>query len=129
MERRDPTRPLAASPEERVLESIREGYRVRDAALIASAYAEEVECTIVNRNHPPSNPLVLRGREALQRMLSEICAREMTHEVAATVTGEGTVAFRISCRYPDGCRVDGITVSTLRDGKVVREFSVDCWDE
>jgi hypothetical protein len=130
MKARGAARPsVPRSPEERVMETIRAGYHGRDAALVASVYAEDVECTVVNRNHPPSNPLVLRGREALQAMLGELCEREMSHEIITTVAGEGSLAYRVHCRYPDGCQVFGVYLATVRDGRVVREFSVDCWDE
>jgi nuclear transport factor 2 (NTF2) superfamily protein len=111
------------------LEAIREGYRARDPARVAAAYAEDAECTIVNRNHPPSRPLVIRGRAALQELLRDICAREMTHEIVEAAFGESTLSYRVECRYPDGCKVVGLYHSTLRGGRIVREFSIDCWDE
>lgn len=117
------------SPEEAVLEALRAGYRDRDAAKVIRAYAEDVESTIVNRNNPPSKPLVLRGRAAVEKMVADICSREMTHEIAAVVVGEGALAYRVQCRYPDGCHVVGVYMASVKDGRIVSEFSVDCWDE
>ncbi len=115
--------------EEIVLETIRAGYRSRDAAKVLSVYAENVECTIVNRNNPPSRPLVLRGREAFRRVIDDICTREMTHAIVEAVTGNGSLAYRVECRYPDGCNVVGHYIAKIEDGRIVSETSVDCWDE
>ena len=96
---------------------------------MAAAYADDAECTIVNRNNPPSHPLVIRGRAALLELLRDVCSREMTHDIVDAVVGEETLSYRVDCRYPDGCRVFAIYLSTLRGGRIVREFSIDCWDE
>ena len=130
MSAKDLTRPhTSRSPEETALEAIRTGYRERDAAKVMSAYAENVEATVVNRNNPPSRPLVLRGHSALRRMVEDICSREMTHGIHGTLVGDGSIAYRVECRYPDGCNVVGLYMATLKDGLIVEEFSVDCWDE
>jgi hypothetical protein len=133
---RDRERPKAvgalqtgASLEDALIETIRAGYRARDAAKVMSAYADNVECTIVNRNNPPSKPMVLRGRDAVKRMVEDLCAREMTHEISRIVVGRGSIAYRIECRYPDGCNVVGIYMATVVEGRIASEFSVDCWDE
>jgi hypothetical protein len=114
---------------EGVLAAIREGFRARDAARVASVYAENAVCTIVNRNNPPSRPMVLRGRAALVEVLRDTLAREMTHEITHVTMGEAGFAWRLECVYPDGCKVVGLYMSSLEGGLVVSEFSVDCWDE
>ncbi len=129
-ERGDLKRPKArVSPEEAVLEALRAGYRERNPAKVMGVYAEDIESTIVNRNNPPSRPLVLRGRPALQRMVEDICSREMSHEIVHPVVGEGSISYRVNCRYPDGCNVVAVYLTTVKDGRIVSEFSVDCWDE
>lgn len=118
-----------ASAEEAVVETLRQGYHERDPAKVMSVYAEDIESTIVNRNNPPARPLVLRGHAALRRMVEDICSREMTHEIVRPVAGDGSLAYRVNCRYPDGCNVVGVYLATVKDGRIVSEFSVDCWDE
>lgn len=117
------------SDEVTVMETLRQGYHMRDAALIASIYAEDVELTICNRNNPPSRRLVLRGRDAVRKMLDDLCAREMTHKVGHMTLGDGTIAFSFNCQYPDGCQVVALNIATLSKGRIVSEISVDCWDE
>ncbi|MFL6623979.1 MAG: nuclear transport factor 2 family protein [Sulfurifustis sp.] len=117
------------STEQVVLDTIRKGYKNRDPSMLVSVYAEDVEYTVVNRNNPPSKRLVLRGRAAMQRMFEDLCAREMTHDVIRTSAGDNSISYLTLCRYPDGCQVVSITMATLRNGRIVNEFSVDCWDE
>jgi len=119
----------AARSPEAILELLREGYRARDAAMVASAYAEDAQCTIVNRNNPPSRPMVLRGRAALEEVVRDVCSREMTHDIGQATVGADSIAYRVECRYPDGCRVVALYLSTLEEGRIVSEFSIDCWDE
>ena len=121
--------PAGRGAAEGVLAAIREGFRARDAARVASVYAENAVCTIVNRNNPPSRPMVLRGRAALLEVLRDTLAREMTHEITHVTMGEAGFAWRLECVYPDGCKVVGLYMSSLEGGLVVSEFSVDCWDE
>lgn len=101
----------------------------RDAQLAGSVYAEDVELVIVNRNYPPSQPLLRHGKAAALELWTDICAKEMTHTVPTTVIGENNFAIRESCMYADGARVVGHVIAELRDGRIVRHFSVDCWDE
>ena len=67
--------------------------------------------------------------KAVQEMFADLCSREMTHEVVNAVAGANAIAYVIRCRYPDGCNVIGLYNATLRDGRIVSEISVDCWDE
>jgi hypothetical protein len=84
---------------------------------------------VVNRNYPPSRPLVLRGRPEVASLLADICAREMTHEISQGVAAEGAIAYRLECRYPDGCHVVGHYLARIEGGRIVSESSIDCWDE
>lgn len=121
--------PAPGADERAVLDALRKGYHERDAALLASVYADDVEFTICNRNNPPARRLVLRGREAVRHMFEEFCAREMTHRIGHPTIGDGTLAFSAHCHYPDGCQVMGLNVLTLRNGQVASEINVACWDE
>lgn len=112
-----------------VCETLKRALIGRDAELAASVYADDVELVIVNRNYPPSQPLILRGRSAALELWQDLCAKEMTHSVTATVIGEDSFAIRESCAYAEGGRVVGHVIAELRDGRIVRHLSVDCWDE
>ena len=55
--------------------------RRRDAAGQAALYAPDAVLTTIDATTGPSDPAVLRGRDAIGAMLDEVCARDMTHEV------------------------------------------------
>ena len=101
----------------------------RDPDLAASVYADDCELLIVNRNYPPSRPLLRKSRDQILELYRDVCSREMTHKVTGTVVGEEGFALRETCLYPDGCRVVSQVIVELRNGKIARQFSVDCWDE
>ena len=112
-----------------VCETLKRALIGRDAELAGSLYAEDVELVIINRNFPPSQPFIRRGQAAALQLWKDLCDKEMTHSVTATVIGENNFAIRESCMYADGGRVVGHVIAELRDGRIVRYFSVDSWDE
>jgi ketosteroid isomerase-like protein len=124
-----PDHPTSARAEQAVVDGLRSAYKERDAARLASLYREDAEFVIVNRNNPPSKRLVVRGREAVRQVFEDICSREMSHELSQATVSPGSIAFMVTCHYPDGCCVMGITLATVEDGLISREISIDCWDE
>ena len=122
-----PQQPAAIA--QSICETLTRAIEGRDAELAASVYADDCELLIINRNYPPSKPLVRKSRSQILDLYKDVCSREMTHKITGTVVGEEGFALRESCLYPDGCRVVSQVIVELRDGKIVRQFSVDCWDE
>lgn len=112
-----------------VCETLKRALITRDAELAGSLYADDVELVIVNRNFPPSQPFIRRGQPAALELWRDLCAKEMTHSVTATVIGENNFAIRELCIYAEGGRVVAHVIAELRDGRIARQFSVDCWDE
>jgi hypothetical protein len=110
-------------------ETLKRAIITRDADLAASVYAQDAELVVINRNYPPSRPLILRGYPAALDLWRDICGKEMTHSITATVIGQDGFAIRESCAYADGGRVVGHVIAELRNGLIVRHLSVDCWDE
>jgi hypothetical protein len=101
----------------------------RDPALLISLYREDCEHILINRNAPPSRPVVLRGRAAVAAMWEEDCGRDMAHRVESIITTHDRLAFYMTCQYPDGTRVAAMGTAELADGVIVRETSIECWDE
>ena len=52
-------------------EALRRGIEERDAATLRGLYAPDAEMTVVDRNAPPSQPRLLRGRTAIGEYLDE----------------------------------------------------------
>ena len=100
-----------------------------DAAAILGLYAEDAEMTIVDRNRPPSAPLRLVGRPAIEEFWRDVCARDMTHAVGEEVVAPGRAAFVERCAYPDGCHVVSAMTLELREGRIHRHLTVQAWDE
>jgi ketosteroid isomerase-like protein len=100
-----------------------------DANALAGLYAEDAEMTIVDRNRPPSAPMRLTGRAAIEAFWRDVCARDMTHRVGHEVVGADRAAFVEECGYPDGCAVMSAMTLDLRAGQIVKHLTVQAWDE
>lgn len=101
----------------------------RDVDKLLSLYADDAELRVVDRNHPPSHPLELRGKAAIAEHLRDVFGRDMTHEIVNEISGEGGIAYSEECRYPDGTRVFTNASLELEGGRIIREVEVQAWDE
>ena len=110
-------------------EALRRAAERGDAQALAGLYADDAEVRIVNRNSPPSSPFVLRGREAIAEYLRTVCGNGTRHRIENEVFGKQRVAFNEACEYPDGTRVLAATTLEVRGDKIVREVSIETWDE
>jgi len=111
------------------METIRWATERRDSATLAGIYADDATIQIVDRTHPPSRPLELRGQEAISAYLTDIYGRDMTHRIEHEVIGSHRLSFTQACQYADGARVLAATVLDLADGRIIRQVSVQAWDE
>ena len=110
-------------------EALRRAIEESDAETLIGLYADDVEVKIVNKNTPPSMPSLFRGKESIAEYLRDVCGRDIKHRIEAEVVGEERIAFNEACEYPDGAKVLGATTLEVRDGKIVRQTSVEAWDE
>jgi hypothetical protein len=110
-------------------ESMRRAIEQLDADLLTSLYADDAQMRIVNRYSTPSSPRELRGKEEIAEHLKDVCGRAITHRVENEVMGEDRVAFNEACEYPDGNRVLAAMTLEVHNGKVVRQVSVEAWEE
>ena len=100
-----------------------------DAEALLGLYADEAEMEIVDRSRPPSSPMRLVGKPAIEAFWREVCGRAMTHAVSDAVAGADRAAFIERCTYPDGCQVVASMNLELRGGRIVRHLTVQAWDE
>jgi ketosteroid isomerase-like protein len=110
-------------------EALRRAIEDRDADTLIGFYADDAEVRTVNSRTTPSSPEVWRGKEQIAGYLRDVYGREMTHRLENEVVGENRVAFHEACEYPDGTKVLAAENLEVRDGKIVREVSVQAWDE
>ncbi len=101
----------------------------RDPDALANLYAETAEMTLFNRNHPPSRPMVIRGRAAIRQLYADLLAIDVAHHTEGVVVGDHEFAFEERCQYPKGGRVAGNCIAQVRDGLIWRQSNVDVWDE
>jgi hypothetical protein len=100
----------------------------RDAGCQISMYAEDAEVRVVDPDHPPQAPMVLRGKPSIGSWIFDLCSLAMTHEVMDLVDGGDLVAFTEKGRYRDGTMVVSTSTLALRDGLIVRQRVVLVWD-
>ena len=110
-------------------EALRRSIEQRDLEALVDLYADDAEYQRIDRNSPPSSPMVVRGKEAIAEYWRDVLGREMTHRVQDEVVGEERIAFSDACQYPDGMRVIGAENLEVRAGEIVRHVSVQAWDE
>jgi hypothetical protein len=110
------------------LAGFRKGIEARDAGPIAAAYDENARLTVVDRDHPPSTPQVIRGRADIEKFWRGVCEREMSHRVEQPVASGDRVSFVEHCAYPDGCHVMASQTLDLKNGKIVDHLMVQAWD-
>ncbi len=100
----------------------------RDADAQLAAFADDAELVLIDHEHSPSNPAVLRGTDALRAHLSDICQRDMTHEVTTAAVAGDRLTVEVACHYSDGTRVACLSVSGLADGRIAWQRGVQAWD-
>jgi ketosteroid isomerase-like protein len=111
------------------LEALRRAAQQKDAEAMLALYADDAQFVRVDRNSTPSSPMELRGKEQIGEYLRDVFGRDMTHRIEMEVVGEDRAAFNWACEYPDGTKVLAAETCEVRDGKIVRQVSVEAWDE
>ena len=110
-------------------EVMRHAIEGSDYDTLVALYADDAEFRTVNKNSPPSSPMVLRGKEEISEMLRDVCGRAMAHHVEDEILSENRVAFNEACEYPDGLKVLTASTLELRGGMIARQTNIEAWDE
>jgi len=111
------------------LQQLRLAIESSDAATLIGFYADGAEIQIVDKDHPPSKPRILGGREEIAAYYEDVCGRAMSHEIIQGLSSENRLAFTEACRYPDGSRVLCTAMLELDGGRIVRQTNLQAWDE
>jgi hypothetical protein len=104
--------------------TFKQSYERWDVETLLAMYADEVELVQIDRDHPPSAPRTLQGRDVLRGMLEHCAAAGVKASVVNTVAGEDRAAATITCEFPGGRRVLANAILELQDGRIVRELDV-----
>lgn len=100
-----------------------------DPQMISGLYATDATITIVDRDHPPGQPLEIRGIEAITEFYREISLRPITHVIDQGFESNDRIAFAERCLYPNGSEVLCMTMLELDAGRIGRQLCVQAWDE
>jgi len=111
------------------MDAMCEAMRRNDAAAVAAFYAPNAEIEMIDKDHPPSAPQVLRGADAIRAMYDDVCGRALRHEFDHMLSEPGVAAFSETCMYPSGERVSLAVVMDVRDGHITHQRGVQAWDE
>jgi len=110
-------------------EKLRIALEKSDPVSLLELYADDATMKIVERNRPPSSPMIVAGKKNIEGFWRDVCGREMTHKVTQEVLGPNRVSFIEECLYPDGCRVLSAMTLNLHDGRILEHVTVQAWDE
>lgn len=99
-----------------------------DAALWTGLYADDAEMRLIDKDHPPSKPMVLKGRKAIGAMFEDICGRSMKHHLDDSVIEGNHLAYSETCTYPNGTKVYFSAMAEMKDGKIRRQTNIQAWD-
>jgi ketosteroid isomerase-like protein len=101
----------------------------RDSSGQLAAYADDAKIEVIDKENPPSRPLVFSGREAIREYLEDLTSRDMQHKVSGLVVDGERAAATVDCLYPDGTKVLCMCTMQLRDGQIASQRGVQAWDE
>ncbi|MET4635742.1 MULTISPECIES: nuclear transport factor 2 family protein [Kaistia] len=110
------------------LSELRKAVEGNDAKALAAFYADDAELRVIDQDHPPSRPLVLKGKPAIRAMLDDVCSRAMKHHLDDGLMEGSHLAFAETCTYPDGVKVYMSAMLELADGKIRRQTNIQAWD-
>jgi hypothetical protein len=100
----------------------------RDAEGQLAAYTPDAELVVVDHEHPPSNPQVIRGSDALLAHFTDVCARDMTHHVTTAALVDDRLTIELACEYADGTRVACLCVSGIEGDRIAWQRGLQAWD-
>ena len=108
--------------------ALRRAVEGRDGHALAGFYAPDAVMKIIDSAHPPSNPLLIKGHDAIAAYYDDVCGRAITHKVAFGIAEGDRLAFTQDCTYPDGKRVFCSATLHTDGGKIVSQVAVQAWD-
>jgi hypothetical protein len=100
----------------------------RDAAGQLACYLPDAKIVVVDHDNPPSRPRTITGTDAIGEYLTDVCDRDMTHQVRAALATSDRIAFELVCSYPDGTRVTCMCIAGIDGGRIAWHHQVQAWD-
>jgi len=118
-----------SSPVALNMDMLRQALEQRRAERLISLYADDAQIQVIDKNHQPSSPLILRGKPAIAEFLTGMSSRDMIHQISDEIVGIDRISYTEACQYASGERVLSASVMDLRNGKITRHVMIQAWDE
>lgn len=109
-------------------QSLKRAVEGNDAMMWKSFYSDDAELRVIDQDHPPSHPLVLKGSKEIGAMFDDVCGRALEHAFGEAVMAGDQLAFSETCTYPDGVKVYLAAIAELKNGKISRQTNIQAWD-
>ncbi len=110
------------------ISSLQKAVKNSDAAMLKSYYASDAVLTVIDSINTPSRPRTLKGAKEIGAFLDDIYSRDMTHSIDLGVREGNMLAFVEHCKYSDGTRVVASNTAELGPNGIVRQTTVQAWD-
>jgi SnoaL-like protein len=110
------------------VDQLKHGIEGRDAKALIALYADNAMLRIIDHDHPPGQPLDIKGKQAIAAYYEDVCGRAMTHRVDDALTCGEALSFSQTCTYPNGSKVYCAATLETKGGRIVRQISVQVWD-
>lgn len=110
------------------IDSLRRAIETRDAKSLKAFYADDAVLTIIDNDNPPSKPRTIKGAKEIGAFLDDVYGREMTHSLEMGVIDGKNLAFVQGCQYGDGTRVIASSTAELGSKGIVKQTTVQAWD-
>ena len=107
---------------------IRRAVETRDAKSLKALYAANAVLTIIDTDNPPSKPRTIKGAKDIGNFLDDAYSRNMKHTLDQGVVDGKHLAFIEGCSYPDGTHVIASTMAELGPNGIVKQTTVQAWD-
>jgi hypothetical protein len=112
-----------------MFDAMKLAFEQADANALAAMYDDQATIEIINQNAPPQNPRRIAGRDEITRYLMDVCGRELEHHFEEQLVAGDHAAYLERCIYPDGVNVLSESIMTLRDGRILRQTTIEAWDQ
>lgn len=107
---------------------LRKAVETRDARSLKALYADNAVLTIIDTDHPPSKPRMIKGAAKIGEYLDDVYGRDMTHTLDNGILDGRHLAFVEGCRYADGTHVVASAMADLGPHGIVKQTIVQAWD-
>ncbi|HVL26097.1 MAG TPA: nuclear transport factor 2 family protein [Thermomicrobiales bacterium] len=122
---------MATTPQAgtQMFDAMKAAFETSDAKALAAMYDDQAVIEVINQNAPPKNPRRIAGKDEIARYLVDVCGRNLQHHFEEQLVTGDHAAYLERCIYPDGVNVLSESIMTMRDGRILRQTTIEAWDQ